>query len=136
MADWDRSRKWTVHQSFETRRQLTLVVAGQLTAEQLVTLRQMVPSLPWGDGSKLGALANAEGRIQLGVLRLEEARQLQEALASAGLSVEAEDVRHASYLFVDEADSSALIVDDLAEARRIALEMIAAGAPVVRFDGE
>jgi len=64
------------------------------------------------------------------VSRLQEARWLIEVAREAGLSVLAEKVSFISSLLYDQTTGCALLIEDDAEARRVAEAMIAAGVPV------
>ncbi len=59
-----------------------------------------------------------------------EARRLLDELRRAGLRAELRNTSGVSYLPLDRTTGAALLVQDAAESRRVAEEMIQAGVPV------
>ncbi len=78
------------------------------------------------------AFAGTGGRLELGEFPGPQARRLLDQLGGAGLRTELRVTSGVSYLPLDRTTGAALIVEDNAEARILAEEMIRAGVPVER----
>lgn len=132
MIDWNRSHDWEVRKSFQTRYRVRVCFEGALpTAAELVAVRRCLPqsrNLPPAEFRRTIA--------QSGGLELEELGEIE--FQSLKQRLEAEKVRYrvdrescTSYLCVDRTTSTALLIEDCEESRRVAEEMIAMGFAVV-----
>lgn len=132
MTDWNRSHDWEVRKSFQTRYRVTVCFEGLTpTAAELVAVRRCLPqsrNLPPAEFRRMIA--------QSGGLELEELGEIEFQWLKQRL--EAEKVRYRvdrepcmSYLCVDRTTSTALLIEDCEESRRVAEEMIAMGFAVV-----
>jgi phosphatidylserine/phosphatidylglycerophosphate/cardiolipin synthase-like enzyme len=133
MLEWDRTHDWVVHCFESDRAELTVLFDGARPAlRELAALRRCLPEFRDLPPATARARAGADGRLALGELPGPEARRLSDDLRRAGLRAELRNTSAVTYLPLDRTTGAALIVEDDAEARRLAEQMIRAGVPVER----
>ena len=137
MADWDRNRDWVVHRTRWKRTSLLLSFAGGgPTARELQALRAVVSELREQPPAEILDAIGPTGVLCLDDRAASEADRIASELQRAGLRVRVEDASYDGYLPVDRASGDAWLIEDDAEAKRIGLEMLEAGFPVVESEDE
>jgi hypothetical protein len=131
MFQWNRTHDWVL-QCFETdRADLTVLFDGaRPSLRELAALRRCLPEFRHLPPAATRNRAGTSGRLELGELPGPEARRLVEDLQHAGLRTELRNTSCVSYLPLDRTTGAALIVEDEAESRRLAADMMRAGIPV------
>jgi hypothetical protein len=133
MLDWDRSHDWVLTCYESDRAELTVLFDRSLPSlHELVALRRCLPTFRQMSPADARARAGGGGRLELGELAGPEARLLLDKLRRAGLRTELRNTSNVSYLPLDRTTGSALLVEDHAEAKLLAEEMIRAGVPFER----
>jgi hypothetical protein len=131
MFEWDRSHDWVLKCFESDRAELTIrFEGGRPSLRELAALRRYLPGFRDVPPATARARAGDRGRLELGDLPGPEARRLWDELRRAGLQAELHNTSGVSYLPLDRTTGAALIVEDDAEAQRLAEEMIRAGVPV------
>jgi hypothetical protein len=130
--DWDRTRDWLIQRSRHYDLATVVVFAtAQPSMDELRRARKL--RLEFSNESPATFRRRIDnGRLDLGVAPREEGRALVTLAASLGLVVEHKATARTVYLFKTQSGPPGyLVVEDDADAERLATAMIAAGVPVV-----
>jgi hypothetical protein len=135
MIEWDRSGDWEVQRTFHERHRLTILFSETGPSNQeLLAVRRCFPQFRDTPPAQLKALVSEAGKLCLGELPGRDARRLAELAERAGLHPLIENASYISYLPFDRATGCVLLVEDEAEAKLVADEMIAAVFPVAEIE--
>jgi len=131
MLDWDRTHDWVLQRFSSDRAELmVLFEASQPSLRELMALRQCLPSFKDIPPAAARAQAGSSGQLELGELPGPEARRLQSKLQRVGVRSEVRVTSRVSYTPLDRTTGLAWLIEDEADAARIAVQMIQAGVPV------
>jgi hypothetical protein len=131
MFEWDRSHDWVVQRYHSDRAELTVLFeVGRPSVRELAALRRCLPAIRDIPPSAARARSGHQGRLELGEMPGPEARRLLCELRRVGLRAELRVTSTVSYLPLDRTTGTALIVENDADATRLAEQMIQAGIPV------
>jgi len=130
MDTWNRDDEWEVQRTFHERASIYVTINTQDRPAQMASLRRLVPSLGELSPSQLRDRIDERGRIEIEDMEGRIARKLTDELLSAGLEVDRVDTSVVSVLPFNRTHSFAWLIEDPAESKRIADEMISAGVPV------
>ena len=97
-----------------------------------MALRSLVAEYARLPPARLKSTIGSSCTFDIGEFSTAEAQQLKARASELGLLLEEKDTSHTCYLPVDTSGNmdEALLIDDDAEAERVAQEMIASGVPV------
>jgi hypothetical protein len=130
-AAWDRTHDWVLVRRHQNLAEVRFFFAGPSPSpSELIALRKVLPEL--ADKSLVEVRKNVGqgGGFSLGILSGIEARRVEQAALRHGLRVEREDHSRVAYLPMDRTANTAWLIEDDAEAERVAIEMMEAGIPV------
>lgn len=131
MLSWDRSHDWVVQRYYNDLTRVTIRFQhGEPSLGELAAIRRALPQFRDMPPAELRAVIRSAGSLALGKMPTRVALRIVEAARAAGLDVLAENVSFVSYLPYDRTTGCAWLIEDDAECRAVAEDMIAAGVPV------